>query len=181
MIVTRCRVTIVQNGSAAPSHHRRHWHPHCTNWRAHPSPPHGHHYRQQAGPSICALSPVSARCCHWCGAAVALATCVTSTSSSLSSSPSCRHGTGHLRHVVIVVVMAPSLSPLPLLLSPSCLIAIVPPWHWPPCDFVVDVWWWPVVVVDTGGSGCRHVVVVAVDAWWWSRCSCGPSVALRCL
>lgn len=43
---------------------------------------------------------------------------------------SCRRGTGHLRHVVVVV--APSLSSLLLLSSPSCLVAIVPPWHWPP-------------------------------------------------
>ena len=142
-IVIWCRVTIGQNRSVAPSC-RRHWHSHCTSWHAHPSLPCGHHHHWQA----VRLSPASAHCHHWCDTTVALTTHVTSTSLSLSLLPSCRHGIGHLHHVIIVI-MAPSL-------SPSCLIAIVPPWHWPLRDFNVisasssgcwQSWCWCVVVV----------------------------------
>ena len=104
MIVTQRRVTIVRSGSVVPSHHCCHWHPRCTSWHTHPSPPHGCHYHRQAGPSVCALSPASARCRCWCGATVALATCVTSTSSSL---------------------LLPPLSIAPV------VVAVVLPWHWP--------------------------------------------------
>ena len=105
-IVTRRRVTIVRSGSAAPSCHCRHWHPHCTSWRMHPSPPRGHHYRRQAGPSV-------------------RATCV-----SLSSLVWCRSDTGNSRHlhllvpVVVAVRVAVALAicvtlSLSLSLSPS--------------------------------------------------------------
>ena len=133
-IVTRRRVTIVRSGSAAPSHHHRHWHPHCTSWRVRPSPPCGQHYRQQAGLSICALSPVSARCRRWCGAAVALTTHVTSTSSSLLLPPP------SIAPVVVAVVLPwhwPFASRCHrhgtvVLAIAIVFIAIVPSWHWPP-------------------------------------------------
>ena len=70
--------------------------------------------------------------------------------------PSCHHGTGHLHHVVIII-MAPSLSPLLSLSLPSCLITIVLPWHWPPCAL------WS--TCDGGPQLSSTLVVVAVNMW----------------
>ena len=166
-IVTWHRVTIVWNGSVAPSCHRHHWHPHCTSWRTCPSPPCSCHHCQQADPSISAT-----------------VTCV----SSLSSLVRCCSGTGHSCHLhvfipIVVTVMLLWHWPFAscccccccgtIIITVAIVVVTGMPHHHGtghPCDFVVN----DAVVLAVDGQLMLvvvmgwHVMVACGCHWcWW--------------
>ena len=76
-----------------------------------------------------------------------------------ASPPSYRHGTGHPCDFVVnnVVVLA---------VNGQLMLVVV----------MVDVGWWPTVVIDAGGSGCQGMVMVEAQLWSW--CCVALSLAI---